>query len=179
MNKLILLPLLFFVAFACDSSTSVEEERDEKNEFFENAESVEFETVSRTVDQSTSGNTNFEESEELIIKTEAEFRNFWVDLHDLVSPVPEVPEIDFDSEVVIAVLMGVQTTGGYYTNIEEVGVHEGVTGISVVETSPAENCTTAQVLTMPYHIIRISDDLPDEYEFFIERIRLECSEDDD
>lgn len=178
MNKLILFPLLFFVATACDSSTSVEEERDEKNEFFENAESVEFETVSRTVDQSTSGNTNFEESEELIIKTEEEFRDFWLELHDQKSPAPDVPEIDFDNEKVIAVLMGIQNTGGYYTNIEEVGVHEGVTGVSVLETTPGENCTTAQVLTMPYHIIRISDDLPDEYEFFIERIRLNCDEEE-
>lgn len=179
MNKLIILPLLFFIAIGCDSSTSIEEERDEMNEFFENAESVEFETVAQTVDQATSGNTEFEENQELIIDTEQEFREFWVDLHEQRSPAPDVPEIDFDTETVIAVLMGVQTTGGYYTNIEEVGVYEGVTGINVLETIPGEGCVTTQVLTMPYHIIRISNELPDEYEFFVERAQIDCPEDEE
>lgn len=176
MKKLMFLPLLFFIAFSCDSSTSVEEERDEMSEFFENAESVEFETVAQTVDQSTSGNTEFEENQELIIENEPDFRDLWVDLQEQISPAPDVPEIDFENERVIAVLMGVQNTGGYFTTIEEVGVNDGVTGISVVETTPGEDCVTAQVLTMPYHIVRISDDLPDEHEFFIERIRLNCDD---
>ena len=75
--------------------------------------------------------------------------------------------------------MGTQNTGGYFTTIEEVGVLEGVTGIRVLETEPGENCVTTQVLTMPYHIITVSNELPDEYEFFIERIVLNCPEDDD
>lgn len=177
MNKLIMLPLVVFITIACNSSTGIEEERDEQNEFFENAESVEFETIAQTVDQSTSGSTEFEGNQELIIKTEQEFRELWVDLHEQRSPAPDVPEIDFENETVIAVLMGVQTTGGYYTNIEEVGVFEGVTGISVLETVPGEGCVTMQVLTMPYHIIRISNQLPDTYEFFVDEAQVECSAD--
>ncbi len=179
MKKLITLTLLFFVVFACDSSTSIEEERDEMNEFFENAESVEFETVAQTVDQETSGSTEFEENQELVIKTEQEFRELWVDLHEQQSPVPDVPEINFDNEMVIAVLMGVQNTGGYFTTIEEVGVFEGVTGIKVLETFPGEGCFTAQVLTMPYHIVRVSNELPDEYEFFVERAQIACPDDEE
>ncbi|MEX2456552.1 MAG: protease complex subunit PrcB family protein [Balneolaceae bacterium] len=178
MKKLIVLPLFLFFAFACSSSTSVEEERSEKNEFFENADTVEFETISQTLGYSTSGSTSFEENQELIIETEEEFIDLWVDLHEQRSPAPDVPEIDFDNEIVIAVLMGVQNTGGYFTTIEEVGVNDGVTGINVVETSPGEGCTITEALTMPYHIITIPDDLPDEHEFFIERIRLNCDDEE-
>lgn len=177
MNKLIILSLLLFISFACNSSTGIEDERDEKVEFFENAESVEFETVAQTVDQSTSGSTEFEENQELIIKSEQEFRELWVDLHQQRSPAPDVPVINFDNNIVIAVLMGVQNTGGYYTDIEQVGVFDGVTGISVLETMPGEGCVTTQMLTMPYHIIQISKQLPDTYEFFIDKAQVECSED--
>ena len=185
MKKLFAIPLLMFFVFACDSTTSVEEERDAAREFFDEAEAAEYETVFQTVDESTSGNTNFEESDEIIFESEEEFRDFWVELNENLPPaadevdVPDVPVIDFDTKKVIAVLMGTQNTGGYFTTIEEVGVLEGVTGIRVLETEPGENCVTTQVLTMPYHIITVSNELPDEYEFFIERIVLNCPEDDD
>ena len=178
MSRLFLyaLLLIFGLATACNSTTGVDDEPLEDIEFFEGAESMEFETVFRTVDESPSGSYDFEESEEFVFNDAEEFSAFWSDIYASRTPTPEQPEINFDEKTVVAVVMGVQNTGGYSIEVQNVGVKESVTGIRILETEPGSGCMTTGALTMPFHIIEFSNDLPDEYEFFSQREQIDCEE---
>ena len=178
MDRLLLYTLLLFIgiATACNSTTGLDDDPLEDIAFFEGAESMEFETVFRTVDQSPSGSYGFEESEEFVFNDAEEFSAFWSDLYESRTPTPEQPDIDFENNTVVAVVMGVQPTGGYSIEVQDVGVKEGVTGIRILETEPGPGCGTTQALTMPFHIIEFSNDLPNEYQFFSQREQVDCEE---
>lgn len=178
MSRLFLyaLLLIFGLATACNSTTGVNDDSLEDIAFFEGAESMEFETVFRTVDESPSGSYDFEESEEFVFNDAEEFSAFWSDIYESRTPTPEQPDIDFENKTVVAVVMGVQNTGGYSIEVQDVGVKEGVTGIRILETEPGSGCMTTDALTMPFHIIEFSNDLPDEYEFFSQREQIDCED---
>ena len=84
----------------------------------------------------------------------------WVDLWNqhmlfMVEPLP-VPEVDFSTNMVVAVFMGVEPTGGYALHIYEV-VETGLTIVVKMErTEPGPTCIVPQVLTQPYHMVQIA-----------------------
>jgi hypothetical protein len=84
----------------------------------------------------------------------------WVDLwyqHMLfmVEPMP-APEIDFSSNIVVAVFMGEVNTGGYALHIYEVMETESTIVVKMERTEPGPTCIVPQVLTQPYHIVQIA-----------------------
>ena len=179
MDKLFLYALLLFfgIAAACNSTTGVDDihvEHIEDFEFFEVAESAEFETLFKTVDQSPWGNYDFDEGDEFVFQNSEEFSAFWSEIYENRTPTPDQPEINFNEKTVVAVVMGVQPTGGYSIEVQDVRVKEGLTGIRILEIEPGSGCGTTQALTMPFHIIKFSNDLPNEYRFFSERKQQNC-----
>lgn len=84
----------------------------------------------------------------------------WVDLWNqhmlfMVESMP-VPEVDFSTNMVVAVFMGEVNTGGYALHIYEV-VETGSTVIVKMErTEPGPKCIVPQVLTQPYHMVQIA-----------------------
>ncbi len=71
------------------------------------------------------------------------------------------PEIDFDTNVVVAFYMGKQPTGGYAIEVEQVRELGGAIEVRVVATQPGSGCVTTQAITAPYQLVRIPvDDQP-------------------
>ena len=132
---------------------------------FDEGQAVAFESLMSsfvTLTQSGVGNDSFRERENQLITNEQAFESFWNELHGNVLPIPALPEVDFESEMVIAVILGLRSNGGYAVNIERIVQQNGTTGIEVKEEIPAAECGTAQVISSPYHIIklqRLSGDL--------------------
>ena len=64
-------------------------------------------------------------------------------------------DIDFDESTIIAVFMGQQSTGGYEVEIKK--IVEGADQITVTfeSTEPSEDEMVAQVITSPYHMVKI------------------------
>lgn len=68
-----------------------------------------------------------------------------------------LPEIDFTKELVIAVFLGEQRTGGYAVEIEEINVleKEAEAVVTVAVTRPNPQDIVTQVLTQPLHIVKV------------------------
>jgi hypothetical protein len=70
----------------------------------------------------------------------------------------EIPDIDFSSNIVIAVYMGERVTGGF--RIEIINIVESITHrrVYIRETSPSPSDPVTLALTQPYHIVKLNRD---------------------
>jgi hypothetical protein len=69
--------------------------------------------------------------------------------------MPQIPEVDFTKNDVVAVFMGAKTTGGYSINVDKVIKRKDALTVAVNETSPAANCVVTQAITQPFQVIKI------------------------
>ncbi len=86
-----------------------------------------------------------------VLRSPTEWTEFW-NVFALTMPT-SMPTIDFSQNQFIAVVDGIQSTGGH--SIAITGVQSNSTGVvvSAVETSPGQGCVTTQVLNQPVHVI--------------------------
>lgn len=174
MRHLYMIPVMLIpiFLFACESLVgSGEDNPRERSLIFAWGSSHDFETIA----EGTYGYTGIEDRVHEVISDEQAFVRLWRSLHGGQEEVPEPPEVDFDREYVVAALMGSRNTGGYATEIEDIAVHNGVTGIRVRERAPGPGCGTIQVLTHPYHLVKVSGEPPQEVSFEVYREVAECS----
>ncbi len=62
--------------------------------------------------------------------------------------------IDFDQEIVVAIFMGLQGTGGYWIEVQKVEVILGKYHVFIQENHPLR-CMVIQIITYPSLVIRI------------------------
>ena len=65
------------------------------------------------------------------------------------------PNIDFNEKKVIAVFMGVRTTGGFNIEITRITEKEDYIEVFIRERSPSPEAFVTAVITKPYHIIKV------------------------
>jgi hypothetical protein len=63
------------------------------------------------------------------------------------------PALDFNKEMIVAVFLGSRPTAGFAVEIVGLKDEAGALVVQYRETRPPAGALTAQVLTMPYHII--------------------------
>ncbi|MFB6278360.1 MAG: protease complex subunit PrcB family protein [Salinibacter sp.] len=87
-----------------------------------------------------------------VLRDKDAYASFWRQLHADQSSVPDRPAVDFDTQIVVAVVLGQRPTGGYGVEIDEVLATEsgGQIQVRFTESVPGDECGTFQVLTSPY-----------------------------
>ncbi len=92
------------------------------------------------------------DSREVVIQSEQEWQTLWRQHAPVAAPRPPV---DFAKHLVVGIFAGQQPTSGYRVDIVSVERERG--GISVIYQveSPAKDAMVAQVLTQPFHFIRL------------------------
>ena len=95
-----------------------------------------------------------EEEKNYILKDNTEWTNLWSIVHSNRSPEPELPSINFNSEIVIAVFQGTRSTGGYSIEVTKIIEKESTVAVFIKKTEPSPGGVTTQALTSPYHIIK-------------------------
>jgi hypothetical protein len=70
-------------------------------------------------------------------------------------PPPAPPQVDFSKHMVFMYFAGQRPTSGYTVEVVEVLGGEGLWRARVVEHRPARGSFVTQVVTQPYHIIRL------------------------
>jgi hypothetical protein len=88
---------------------------------------------------------------EYVFETEAEYRAFY-DQHP-----PATPTVDFTHEVVLAVTMGSQQSGGYSIEIVSINMPKGSTtaGVKVVQRAPKAGTPVTTGGTSPQHVVKV------------------------
>lgn len=97
------------------------------------------------------------EPDEFVIRDQDAFKSFWHNLSGDFVNDESVPEVDFDSFMVVGVMMGQKPSSGYDINIESATVQEDAETLklNVVRTEPGPSCMNMSVITHPHHIIKI------------------------
>jgi len=92
------------------------------------------------------------EGTQTVLRDEEVYASFWKRLHADRRSVPERPRVDFDEEVVVAVVLGQRSSGGYSVAIDEALANDAGSQILVrfTETVPGDECGVTQALTSPY-----------------------------
>ncbi len=79
----------------------------------------------------------------------------WAALHANRHPQPDRPEVDFERETVVVLLLGERRTGGYSVRITSVIPRGDVVEVKVEVESPGPDDMVTQALTAPYLIATI------------------------
>lgn len=97
-------------------------------------------------------NSRVTEARYVIARDYEQFRQLWKE-HN--GSLEQLPEVDFQSEMVAGIFMGERSTGGYAVTIDEV-LKEGETfKFYYSESEPPEGSMTIQILTAPAHLIAL------------------------
>ena len=107
-------------------------------------------TVLNTV--AKGGMSSIEEPRQVVVRSAAEWQALWKQ-HDRTSPAPPV---DFTQSMVAAVFLGSRPTAGFAADITGVKTDGNRTVVEYLERQPPRDAFVAQVLTSPFHIVRIA-----------------------
>ena len=88
---------------------------------------------------------------QVVARSAVEWKTLW-QAHARDQPAPEV---DFTRDMVVGVFMGTKPTGGF--GVEIVGTRRDQDSLIVEyrETRPGRGAITAQIITMPFHLVAI------------------------
>lgn len=95
------------------------------------------------------------EKKEVVITDAETWQSVWQDLNSVREPMPELPQVDFSSQMILAVFMGEQRSGGYGINIDNIYKKDDDLFVKIVEKKPDPKGGVTLALTHPYHIVVI------------------------
>jgi hypothetical protein len=93
-----------------------------------------------------------ETAKRVVVKDQKGWEEVWSGMNGNIDPKPQIPKIDFDRRMVIAVFMGSRNTGGYSVKITSVELNGKLT-VKVKESGPPPGGMVTEALTAPYHVI--------------------------
>jgi hypothetical protein len=112
----------------------------------------------RTVER---GAQSFIESpQQIVVRTPKDWATFWRSHAGDRQP----PAVDFSKEMVVGVFSGSRPTAGHSVEIVRAVERDGNLVVEYVEKSPDPRAMTAQVITIPYHLVAIPN-RPGEVKF--------------
>jgi hypothetical protein len=95
--------------------------------------------------------SNIEAPRQVVVRTASEWQALWKE-HD---PDRAVPVVDFGESIVVGVFLGSRPTAGYGVDITAVRADAKRTVVEYVERRPPPDAFVAQVVTSPFHLVRI------------------------
>lgn len=94
-----------------------------------------------------------------LVRTQAEWLVLWREHSSLQLPGPELPQIDFESQMLIAVFLGERPTSGFGVQLQRLRALAAVQGQApqlealALESRPDPDTLQAQVITSPFHML--------------------------
>ncbi|HWM07598.1 MAG TPA: hypothetical protein VNP92_35150, partial [Actinophytocola sp.] len=79
-----------------------------------------------------------------VARTAPEWQQIWAQLTVGRRSPPEIPEVAWETEMVVAFVVGVRGTGGYAARIERLRAEGETMRVFACEERPGENCVTSQ-----------------------------------
>jgi hypothetical protein len=90
-----------------------------------------------------------------LVRTEAELRSLWNQLHGSQLTIPPLPSVDLARETVLVVMMGQRPTGGYAVDVRGVSLEGTDLFVDVRLTEPSTGAVTTSALTSPWTVVRV------------------------
>ena len=102
------------------------------------------------------------------------WETLWTDLNNISTSVPDLPYVNFTSEVVFAVFLGEFATGGYVAEITRIEPTINGLVVHIRETHPGASCMVTMAITQPYHIVKASNISIQSIEFVYNLVIHNC-----
>jgi PrcB C-terminal len=110
-----------------------------------------------SIDTIAKGNrSGVREPLQLVIRTQDEWNAFWKRYSSINTNPPPAPIIDFNREMVVGVFLGEKSTGGYEVEIVRAERRDSSLYFYYREESPAVGAIVTQVLTQPFHLVKVA-----------------------
>ncbi len=91
----------------------------------------------------------------IVVDSQVDLERFWRQIQIRGDDYGEPPEVSFTEETVIVLFMGRRNTGGYSIEVDEVRAEPERVTVFYREYAPAPGDAVIQVLTSPFHVVRI------------------------
>ena len=111
-------------------------------------EMFEFETIAR------GGHGRIEEPVNMVIKDHEKWDSLWNKVYKTRIPKPDLPEVNFEKEMIIAVFMGYTSTGGYSVSIENIFAKGCKLTVERKVVTPGPDDLVTDEETQPFHIVK-------------------------
>ena len=95
-----------------------------------------------------------DEPREVVIRTQADWQAFWKTHSTQPAPV-----VDFSKSIVAGMFLGMRPSGGYGVAIRAVRRTPTGAVVEYVSSTPDKNQMVVQMLTSPFHLIAIPNDV--------------------
>lgn len=102
------------------------------------------------------------------------WETLWTDMHNISTSTPELPNVNFTEEIIIAVFLGEYATAGYVAEITRIVPSLNGITVYVREEHPGSSCFVAMVFTYPYHIVKASVASSQHFVFEYDIVIREC-----
>lgn len=117
---------------------------------------VDFTTIARGDD------SGYRTANQMTIESKERWADVWRKHVSDIIPPPPIPKVDFAKEMVIAVFAGEKPTSGYSVNIVAIETQRPLMKerpllvVKIKHRQPSKGEVVMDVLTQPYHIVKIS-----------------------
>ncbi len=119
---------------------------------------VAFETVDQGV------HSGIRAERRVVVRDGTAWAALWAEHGAGRTPQPELPPVDFTQEMVVGYFWGEKPTAGYRVELTEVVAEATRLVVRVEVGSPPPGAPVLQVLTQPYHLVRLPrSELPVEF----------------
>lgn len=99
--------------------------------------------------------SGYTEPQRIVVRSQAQWQEVWSTIWRRHTPVPELPAIDFQREMVVVAAMGMRSTGGYNILIESASEDAGGVTVGIRATAPGAGCAVTLALTHPADVARL------------------------
>jgi hypothetical protein len=89
------------------------------------------------------------------IRSSKEFESLWNRVFSRTQPDPAYPSINFETHEILGVFLGRRNTGGYSIKILKIIEYTDHVKVLVRKTEPDKGQMVIQVLTSPFHLVKI------------------------
>lgn len=109
----------------------------------------------RTIERSSGTGSRIDEQRTIAIRATRRWKQVWRQLHPGSSK--KAPKVDFARYTLLLATQGTKPNPGYGITIERVVLDGGEVTLHVAdgEPDPAAQCARPQVVTHPYHVVRV------------------------
>ncbi|MEW6127633.1 MAG: protease complex subunit PrcB family protein [Acidobacteriota bacterium] len=91
-----------------------------------------------------------------VIKSREELKSLWNVFFKNIPDKPELPDVDFEKKMVIAIFGGEKPSPGHeITASETLQLNKKTLRVSYVISQPGNNCLHPMMLAQPFHIIEV------------------------
>lgn len=96
-----------------------------------------------------------EEAKNVVIKDQARWKAIWNKVHENDPDDVDLPAIDFQNKMIIAVFDGKHSSGGFDITIDQVCKTNNATQVNVIKEQPGSGCNVTMAITSPYQIVKV------------------------